>query len=282
VLGILPESEGTGYPLSLEGGGSDLAALRTLYPHGRETFLGDPLRQVVQYGLELINDPFDFYAASHVIDGVVDLQGSVLGLQTSSPVWYTAAVMIDDHYDVLRFDLDFTSDAGAEGLLAVYLDDVLLGTIDERFSPDEPFENVFAAQLLSPGFHLLSFRLDPFTEVASVAAISNLRWGSLVVILPGDYNGDGAVNAADYTVWRNTLGSTTDLRADGNRDRIIGREDYEIWKAYYGEVLTAEVSDQHSVPEPSTIMLSVLWLLMFNCRYCFRRLSRYESRQRAT
>jgi hypothetical protein len=190
--------------------------------------------------------------------------------------------MIDDHYDVLRFDLDFTSDAGAEGLLAVYLDDVLLGTIDERFSPDEPFENVFAAQLLSPGFHLLSFRLDPFTEVASVAAISNLRWGSLVVILPGDYNGDGAVNAADYTVWRNTLGSTTDLRADGNRDRIIGREDYEIWKAYYGEVLTAEVSDQHSVPEPSTIMLSVLWLLMFNCRYCFRRLSRYESRQRAT
>ncbi len=28
----------------------------------------------------------------------------------------------------------------------------------------------------------------------------------------GDYNGDGIVDAADYIVWRNTLGSTTDLR----------------------------------------------------------------------
>ena len=29
--------------------------------------------------------------------------------------------------------------------------------------------------------------------------------------VPGDYNSDGAVDAADYTVWCNTLGSTTDL-----------------------------------------------------------------------
>ena len=48
----------------------------------------------------------------------------------------------------------------------------------------------------------------------------------------GDYNGDGKVDAADYTVWRDTLGSTTDLRADGNgngsidagRLRYLGRE----------------------------------------------------------
>ena len=33
---------------------------------------------------------------------------------------------------------------------------------------------------------------------------------------PGDFNGDGKVDAADYTVWRDTLGSTSDLRANGD------------------------------------------------------------------
>ncbi len=32
----------------------------------------------------------------------------------------------------------------------------------------------------------------------------------------GDYNGNGVVDAADYTIWRDTLGSTTDLRANGD------------------------------------------------------------------
>ena len=34
--------------------------------------------------------------------------------------------------------------------------------------------------------------------------------------LPGDYNHDDRVDAADFVVWRNTLGSTTELVADGS------------------------------------------------------------------
>ena len=34
--------------------------------------------------------------------------------------------------------------------------------------------------------------------------------------LPGDYNFNGVHDAVDYTVWRDTLGSATDLRADGS------------------------------------------------------------------
>ena len=43
---------------------------------------------------------------------------------------------------------------------------------------------------------------------------------ALIVGLPGDYNGNGAVDAADYTVWRNTKGLTVlqGTGADGNRD----------------------------------------------------------------
>ena len=35
------------------------------------------------------------------------------------------------------------------------------------------------------------------------------------VLQPSDYNGSSTVYAANYTVWRNTIGSTADFRADG-------------------------------------------------------------------
>ena len=60
-----------------------------------------------------------------------------------------------------------------------------------------------------------------------------------VVTAPGDYNGDGIVNAADYTIWRQTLGSTTDLRADGNGDLVIDAGDYNIWSSNFGTIYGA-------------------------------------------
>jgi hypothetical protein len=54
--------------------------------------------------------------------------------------------------------------------------------------------------------------------------------------LPGDYNRDLRVDAADYVVYRDTLGSTTDLRADGNANQYIDLEDYDAWRANFGKV----------------------------------------------
>lgn len=53
----------------------------------------------------------------------------------------------------------------------------------------------------------------------------------LRVVAPGDFNLDGQVDAADYTVWRDTLGSKTDLRADGNGDGAVDQADLEIWQS---------------------------------------------------
>ena len=55
----------------------------------------------------------------------------------------------------------------------------------------------------------------------------------------GDYNGDFIVDAADYTVWRDTLGSTTDLRANGDNTNasmgVVDEADYEAWKSHFGD-----------------------------------------------
>jgi hypothetical protein len=42
-----------------------------------------------------------------------------------------------------------------------------------------------------------------------------LQVTSLSTLIPGDFTGDGSVDAADYTIWRDTLGSHN-LAADGN------------------------------------------------------------------
>jgi CSLREA domain-containing protein len=52
--------------------------------------------------------------------------------------------------------------------------------------------------------------------------------------LPGDYNFDGVVDAADYIVWRATLGATNDLRADGNGNSIVDNGDYTFWQTHFG------------------------------------------------
>lgn len=55
--------------------------------------------------------------------------------------------------------------------------------------------------------------------------------------LRGDYNGDGRVDAADYTVWRDNLESSLAFQADGNRDGTVNLADYVIWRNNYGSSL---------------------------------------------
>jgi hypothetical protein len=56
----------------------------------------------------------------------------------------------------------------------------------------------------------------------------------------GDYNRNGVADAADYTVWRNSLGDTGVTAysgADGDGDGDITANDYSVWKQHYGDTL---------------------------------------------
>ena len=56
--------------------------------------------------------------------------------------------------------------------------------------------------------------------------------------VPGDYNGDHVVDAADYALWRKALGTRTNLAADGNDDGIINPVDYTFWRQRFGNPLS--------------------------------------------
>lgn len=54
--------------------------------------------------------------------------------------------------------------------------------------------------------------------------------------LSGDYNADGLVDAADYSVYRDNLGSQQNLAADGNHNGVVDQADYLVWRNNYGAV----------------------------------------------
>jgi hypothetical protein len=76
--------------------------------------------------------------------------------------------------------------------------------------------------------------------------------------LVGDYNGDGLVDAADYTVWRDTLGSTTDLAADGDGSGAIDAADYSLWRQNFGAgASSASLAGAGAVPEPASLVFAI-------------------------
>jgi arabinogalactan endo-1,4-beta-galactosidase len=71
-----------------------------------------------------------------------------------------------------------------------------------------------------------------------------------ITLVPGDYDHDGVVDAGDYTIWRDTFGSTTDLRADGDGDQVVGQGDFDFWVNHFPTSAGAGASAV--VPEPSS------------------------------
>ncbi|MEX2308097.1 MAG: hypothetical protein WD738_10920 [Pirellulales bacterium] len=82
--------------------------------------------------------------------------------------------------------------------------------------------------------------------------------------LPGDYNADGAVDAADYVVWRKSVGAATLNNRDPNGMGPVGEADYNFWRARFGNTIGSGAggmaSARNAVPEPCTLILALAGL----------------------
>jgi hypothetical protein len=69
------------------------------------------------------------------------------------------------------------------------------------------------------------------------------------VSLAGDYNHNGVVDAADYVLWRNGLGTT------------YSQADYDVWHSNFGQTASGAGSSggraDAAVPEPATLELLI-------------------------
>jgi hypothetical protein len=133
-----------------------------------------------------------------------------------------------------------------------------LGTNDLRIGEDRGgYRGAFANENFIGSMDdvmILSRALTP--EQVSLLSINGASALLASLTTPGDYTGDGLVDAADYTVWRDTMGQMgTDLAADGNGDDKVDAADYLIWKQSFLGAGSGGLGDATSVPEPSALVL---------------------------
>jgi T5SS/PEP-CTERM-associated repeat protein len=115
------------------------------------------------------------------------------------------------------------------------------GTFDNSTLPDIPGNLEFG--LL---YDATSVRVEVQIEQLSVG-------------LTGDYNNNGVVDAADYTVWRDALTAGATSLVNDATPGIVDESDFLYWRAHFGE--TAPIgsgSGAGTVPEPTSISLFCL------------------------
>jgi hypothetical protein len=76
--------------------------------------------------------------------------------------------------------------------------------------------------------------------------------------IPGDYNQDGRVDAADYTRWRDQLGDANPLPNDNTIG--VGQDDYSRWIEHFGDMSDGQIPFASDVPETTTLATALVAL----------------------
>jgi hypothetical protein len=135
----------------------------------------------------------------------------------------------------------------------------------------------YSATVLDPSKPRTFWTFQEFAAGDTATTPSYSNWAvrvTEITVLPdspimGDYNGDATVDAADYVVWRDTLGlSGSGLAADGNGDLVVDNWDYGVWRAHFGETTSVpgaagSASAVPATPEPAAWLLLVIASVVF-------------------
>ncbi|TWT34045.1 Pectate trisaccharide-lyase precursor [Posidoniimonas corsicana] len=93
-----------------------------------------------------------------------------------------------------------------------------------------------------------------------------------VLPLFGDYNDDGQVDAADYTVWRDSLGAQAGALPNDPHLGPIGDAQYQTWRANFGQTREPATFPfaPTAAPEPAAALLLMLLLAAAAIRWTRR------------
>jgi hypothetical protein len=185
-----------------------------------------------------------------------------LGNGTLSPprIYNVAGMGSGDNRDVIATDLgDLDGDGDLDWVTSSYVGNWVILENDGNGGFDF-FQEIDAPWAASCAL-LLDHDNDGDLDLAMVDEIADvlITQTNIGVAMPdGDYNGNEVVDAADYVVWRKTMGSSLGLAADGNRNGMIDSGDYDVWRANFGGTSASQVSTSGlTVPEASTVAILV-------------------------
>lgn len=128
---------------------------------------------------------------------------------------------------------------------------------DGYFSGDSTLAAGTSGLSLGTGYNPLSLAEDLVaTWTNPDGGVFNARvvyTGVAPEILLGDFNDDGTVDAADYTVWRDNLGTNASLPND-KTPGVVSENDYLDWRSNYGASASASLGSS-AAPEPAAALL---------------------------
>lgn len=113
--------------------------------------------------------------------------------------------------------------------------------------------------------------LQPGSYFAKVAGSANaVQFYTLSILVEsivnesaGDFNADGEIDAADYTLWRDHVGEADETSIQQNGDGLNGVDDadYAIWMERFGMTGGQAGASALLVPEPSSILMPIYPIL---------------------
>jgi hypothetical protein len=144
--------------------------------------------------------------------------------------------------------------------------------IDTKTFASVPTDGVTARHYV-PNTGATSLAVNMPTNYAGASGSVNL---APTVTPTGDYNGNNVVDAADYVVWRETLGQNVSpgTGADGDRSSIIDDGDYNFWRMRFGSVVSgSSIGSGTGVPEPTAgaVLIGALAVVAVSLRRIPRR-----------
>ena len=103
--------------------------------------------------------------------------------------------------------------------------------------------------------------LQPGALLPTEGTVVSGAFGAVPAPTPGvlaDFDNNGVVDARDYVVWRNSVGTSTLLRNDPVGG-VIGAAQYNLWRSNFGNTLAGgSGAVVASVPEPASMLILLL------------------------
>ncbi|MEN1678284.1 MAG: PQQ-dependent sugar dehydrogenase [Planctomycetota bacterium] len=219
-------------------------------------------------------------ADGQIAEGTVLYQGEVLSNNLTlrvDPATGQAALVNDSEFPVTITGYSVLSDAGD-----LTPADVRWQSLSDQGEAewDEAAPTAFALSELAPdGASLAPGEAYDLGLIASSGADDLAleflvdgetapRAGRVLYELRGDFNRDGIVDAADYTVWRDSLGGSGAADGSGSvagvPDGVVDEGDYLLWAQHFGNQNPFALAGTLT-PEPTCSVLCVAALLVTWC-----------------
>lgn len=198
--------------------------------------------------------------------GTLTIEGDLIVEENTIIELEIGGLVADAEYDVFNV----LGNADIDGNVLLKFIDGFAPSIGDQFTLINAATSTIAPDIyvrnLAPGWQ---YDISQQGGAWMVNSLSNA-----VFIRPGDYNRDGFIDAADYTVWRDTLGQAGfELAADGNDDGVVDPLDYAVWQGNFGTIAGSAAASHAAAPEPSTAAMLILAVVGI-CSFQHRKMQR--------